>query len=183
MKKFFAEFKAFALKGNVLDLSVAVIIGAAFQAIINSIVKDLITPLISLLLNGIDFANLYIPLRGKNYVVIEEVVSGTDVTPAVTVGDATLEQLEAAGIGVFKYGSFITAVINFFIMALVIFLLVKGINKLTSLGKKDKVEEEPAPTTKKCPFCCTEIDLNATRCPNCTSVLDADTSADSKKRK
>ena len=87
-------------------------------------------------------------------------------------GTATLEQLETAGIGVFKYGSFITAVINFVLMAFVIFLLVKGINALTSLRKKPEAEEEEAPTTKKCPFCCTEIDIEATRCPNCTSQLE-----------
>ncbi|MBQ6570466.1 MAG: large conductance mechanosensitive channel protein MscL [Clostridia bacterium] len=161
MKKFFEEFKAFALKGNVLDLSVAVIIGAAFQAIISSVVDDLINPLLGLILGGINFSNLYIPLKSA-----DTVIPNTD---GLTVGKATLEQLKENGIGVFNYGSFITAVINFIIMALVIFFLVKGINKLTSLGKKKA--EPAAPTTKKCPFCQSEIDIKASRCPHCTSEI------------
>lgn len=162
MKKFFQEFKDFALKGNVMDLAVAVIIGAAFQAIINSVVKDLITPLLGLIIGGLDFSNLYIPLTSSS----TPIASGSDIT----VADATLEQLEAAGIGVFKYGNFITAVINFIIMALIIFLMVKGINRLSHLRRKE--EEAPEPTTKECPFCKTEIAVGAVRCPNCTSVLD-----------
>ncbi len=175
MKKFFEEFKEFALKGNVMDLAVAVIIGGAFQSIINSVVNDLIMPLIGWLFGGLDFSNLFIPLVNKSKVILEPVVSGGDVvTPAVTAGNATLEQLEEAGVGVFKYGSFITAVINFILMALVIFMLVKGINKLTSLGGKFKKgkKEEAAPTTKTCPYCKSEIDIKATRCPHCTSQLD-----------
>lgn len=163
MKKFIEEFKAFALKGNVLDLAVGVIIGGAFQAIINSVVNDLITPLLGIFLNGVDFANLYIPLKRT----VE--VSGTDVPTS----SYTLAELETMGIGVFKYGSFINAVINFLIMALVIFLMIKGINKLTSLKKTAEVEEAPvAPTTKKCPYCMSEIDISATRCPHCTSELE-----------
>lgn len=176
MKKFIKEFKEFALKGNVLDLAVAVIIGAAFQNIINSVVKDLIMPVINWIFGGIDFSNNYIVLADKNKIVTEAVpavISDTDVIaeaiPEVRVGDlTTLADLEANGVGVFKYGSFITAVINFVLMALVIFLLVKGINKLTSLRKKEE-EEDPAPTTKICPFCKSEIDIEATRCPHCTS--------------
>lgn len=164
MKKFFEEFKAFALKGNVMDLAVAVIIGAAFQSIINSVVNDLIMPLINWIFGGIDFTNNFIPLRAADHVVIE----ATSSSDAVTVANATLEQLEAAGIGAFKYGSFITNVVNFLLMAFTIFLLVKGINKLTALSHKP-VEE--VPTTKKCPYCCTEIDIEATRCPHCTSEL------------
>lgn len=178
MKKFFKEFKEFALKGNVLDLAVAVIIGGAFQNIINSVVNDLIMPLINWIFGGIDFSNLYVVLADKNKIVTDAVVSGTDalgnpvvIEPAKHVSDLkTLADLEANGVGVFKYGSFITAVINFILMAVVIFLLVKGINKLTSLRKKE-VEEAPAPTTKICPFCKSEIDVEATRCPHCTSEL------------
>ena len=170
MKKFLKEFKEFALKGNVMDLAVAVIIGGAFQKIITSVVNDLIMPLIGLLLNGVDFTTLFVPLKSADYVVTEAVLSGSDVvTPAVTVGNATLEQLDAAGIGVFKYGSFITQVVDFLIMALIVFMLVKAINKLSSIGKKE--EAPAAPTTKKCPFCKTEIDVAATRCPHCTSEL------------
>ncbi len=166
MKKFLEEFKAFALKGNVLDLSVAVIIGAAFQAIINSVVNDLINPLLSLVLKA-DFSGLFIPLS-KEITVVNE--AGEEVV--MQTAGMTLAELEAQGAGVFKYGSFINAVINFIIMALVIFLLVKGINKLSGLGKKPEAEAPAAPTTKKCPFCMSEIDINATRCPHCTSELD-----------
>jgi len=166
MKKFLEEFKAFALKGNVLDLSVAVIIGAAFQAIINSVVNDLINPLLSLVLKA-DFSGLFIPLT-KEITVVDE----NGVETVMQTANMTLAELEAQGAGVFKYGAFINAVINFIIMALVIFLLVKGINKLSTLGKK-KVEEAPAaPTTKKCPFCMSEIDIAAVRCPHCTSELE-----------
>ncbi len=173
MKKFLQEFREFALKGNVLDLAVAVIIGAAFQAIINSVVNDLIMPLFSLILGGIDFSNSYIALKAADAEVIPAVLSGSDViTPAVLVRDASIAQLEAADIGVFKYGSFITAVINFILMALVIFFLVKGIAKISELGKKKKPVEVAAPTTKVCPFCCSEISITATRCPHCTSKLD-----------
>ena len=175
MKKFFSEFKAFALKGNVLDLSVAVIIGAAFQAIINSIVNDLINPLLGIILGGINFTDLYIPLKSSDTVIatVEELTAnGIEATTDLTVGMATLDQLKEYGIGVFNYGSFITAVINFIIMAFVIFLLIKGVNKLTSLGKKKAEAPAPAPTTKKCPYCMSEIDINATRCPNCTSELN-----------
>ena len=167
MKKFLEEFKAFALKGNVMDLAVAVIIGAAFQSIINSVVNDLIMPLINWIFGGIDFTNKFIPLKEADYIVIP----ATSDTDAVTVATASLAELEAAGIGAFKYGSFITSVVNFLLMALTIFLLVKGINKLTSLTKKQQEIVEEAPTTKKCPFCCTEIDIAATRCPHCTSEL------------
>jgi len=167
MKKFFEEFKAFALKGNVMDLAVAVIIGGAFQKIINSVVNDLIMPLINWMFGGIDFTNKFIPLKNPDEVLVE----ATSSTDAVTVATATLEQIEAAGIGVFKYGAFITNVIDFFFMALTIFLLVKGINKLTSLRKNEEEAVEEEPTTKKCPYCCSEIDIAATRCPHCTSEL------------
>lgn len=174
MKKFLEEFKAFALKGNVLDLAVAVIIGGAFQSIINSVVNDLIMPLVGFIFGGLDFTNLFIPLQKGSALISASDVSGGDIA----VGKASLAQLEAAGVGVFKYGSFITAVINFILMALVIFLLVKGINKLGELGKAGlakkkggKKEEAPAPTTKICPFCQSEISIKATRCPHCTSEL------------
>lgn len=133
MKGFFAEFKKFILRGNVIDLAVGVIIGAAFQAIVTSLVDDIISPLIGLIAN-------------------------TDLSDMVaTVGDVEI-----------RWGAFITAIINFIIMAFVIFLIVKGINKAAELGKK---KEEEKPTTKKCPHCKSEIDIEATRCPHCTSEL------------
>ncbi len=166
MKKFLAEFKAFALRGNVIDLAVGVIIGGAFQKIINSVVNDLIMPLVNLICGGIDFTSKFLPLKDADYVIIP----ATSDSDAVTVATATLDQLTAAGIGAFKYGNFITEVINFILMALTIFLLIKGINKLSDLKKKP--EEAPAaPTTKKCPYCCTDIAIEATRCPHCTSEL------------
>lgn len=136
MKKFLQEFKEFALRGNVMDLAIGVIIGAAFQAIINSMVNDVLSPLIGLIAN-----------TDLSYLVL-------------TIRDVDV-----------KYGSFLTAVINFVIMVFVIFLLVKGMNALSSLGrKKDVVEEDP--TEKTCPFCFGKIDIKATRYPHCTSILE-----------
>ena len=157
MKKFFSEFKAFVTRGNVVDLAVAVIVGGAFQAIINSLINDLVMPFIGLITGGINFADQYLVLK------IPEGVDVAAVEAAKTAADAT-----AAGATVWAYGSFITAVINFIVMAFVVFLLVKAINKAQSIGKK---KEEAAPTTKKCPFCCTEIAIKATRCPHCTSEI------------
>lgn len=149
MKAFFAEFKKFILRGNVIDLAVGVIIGGAFQAIVTSLTGDIIMPLITLLTGGINFNDWFIALDGGSY--------------------ATLEQAVEAGASTLNYGTFITAVINFLIMAFVIFLLVKGMNKLSDL--KNKPEEEAAPTTKICPYCKSEINIEATKCPCCTSDL------------
>ena len=136
MKNFIREFKAFALRGNVVDLAVAVIIGGAFQGIIKSLTDNILSPVIGLFAKT-DFNDLAVTILGVDI----------------------------------KYGAFITAVINFLIMALMIFLLVKGMNKLSTLGRK---KEEPPVTTKQCPFCMSEIALQATRCPHCTSVLETD---------
>lgn len=132
IKKFISEFKEFALQGNVLNLAVGVIIGAAFKDIVTSLTDNFINPILQFITAGARY----------------------------TWQD----------IGVFA-SNFVTAVINFLIMALILFFLVKGINKLMSIGRK-KNEEEPAPTTKICPYCCTEIDIAATRCPHCTSVIE-----------
>lgn len=135
LKKFFGEFKEFALRGNVMDLAIGVIIGAAFQAIINSLVNDVLSPLIGL-----------VAQTDLSYLVFT--LNGVDI----------------------RYGAFLTAVINFIIMVFVIFLLVKGMNALAGLGRK-KEAEAPAPTTKKCPYCYSEIDIKASRCPHCTSEI------------
>lgn len=153
-KGFFAEFKKFITRGNVIDLAVGVIIGGAFQKIINSLVNDLIMPVIGLLTGGIDFSNRFIALNGETY--------------------TSLEAAKAAGAATFNYGSFLTAALDFLIMAFVIFLLVKGINQLSNLHlgltkKGEKKKEKP--TSKKCPFCLSEIPVEATRCPHCTSQL------------
>lgn len=151
MKKFIAEFKEFALKGNMMDLAIGMIIGAAFTAIVGSLVNDIINPFLGLFTGHIDFSNLFIALDGNEY--------------------ATLEAAESAGAAVIKYGSFISNVINFIIMALVVFLIVKFINKMRN-GLVHKPEEAPAaPTTKTCQYCQSEISIKATRCPNCTSQL------------
>ncbi len=141
------EFKAFILRGNVLDLAIAVIIGGAFGAIINSLVNDIIMPPIGLLLGKVDFSNLFIPLDGQTY---------DSLTAAKEAGAATI-----------NYGLFINTLINFLIVALAIFLLIRAANRL--MPKKAEAPAEP--TTKDCPFCATAIPLKATRCPNCTSQL------------
>ncbi|MBQ7296567.1 MAG: large conductance mechanosensitive channel protein MscL [Clostridia bacterium] len=151
MKGFLNEFKKFIMRGNVIDLAVGVIIGGAFQAIVNSLVNDIVSPVLSLATKGVNLADKFIVLTSE------------DVT------FATVEAAKEAGYATLNYGGFITAIINFLIMAFVIFLLVKAINKVSELGKK-KVEEAPAaPTTKICPYCKSEISIEATRCPHCTS--------------
>lgn len=157
MKKFFSEFKDFIMRGNVVDLAVAVIVGGAFQAIVNSFINDLVMPFIGFITGGINFADQFIILK------VPEGADLAAIEAAKTAADAT-----ALGATVWAYGAFITAVINFVIMAFVIFLMVKAINKAQSIGKK---KEEEAPTTKKCPFCCSEISIKATRCPHCTSEI------------
>jgi large conductance mechanosensitive channel len=139
------EFKAFILRGNVIDLAVAVIIGIAFGGVVSSLVKDIIMPPIGLLLGKIDFSSLYINLSGKAY--------------------ATLADAQKAGAATINYGVFINTVINFLIVGLVLFFVIKGVNATK------KPAPVAAPTTKDCPFCCTTIPLKAKRCPNCTSEL------------
>lgn len=151
MKAFLGEFKKFIMRGNVIDLAVGVIIGGAFQAIVNSLVNDVVSPVISLITKGINFADKFILLTMDD------------------VSFKTVEAAKEAGYATLNYGSFITAVINFLIMATVIFLLVKGINKVSEIGKKPV--EEAAPTTKVCPFCKSEISIEAVKCPNCTSDI------------
>ena len=146
------EFKEFITKGNALDLAIGVVIGGAFSSIVNSLVSDLIMPLVGILLGNVNFSDLFIQLNKADVSI-----------PAGT----TLAAAKEAGAVVFAYGNFITVIINFLIIAFVIFLIVKGINQLR------KQEEKPAEaaTTKACPFCKTEIPLEASRCPHCTSEL------------
>lgn len=141
------EFKKFALKGNMIDLAVGIIIGGAFSGIVNSLVNDILMPMLGVFTNNIDFSNWFIALDGKKY--------------------DTLAIAEANGAAVIKYGLFLSGVLNFLIMAFVVFLIVKWINKL-------KRPEQPAPvTTKKCPRCQSDIHINATKCPYCTSDIGA----------
>lgn len=148
-----AEFKKFALRGNVVDLAVGVIIGGAFQKIVTSVINDLIMPFVGLFSGGTNFTDKFVVLKGE----------GTY---------QTLRAAQEAGATVFAYGAFITAVIDFLIMAVIIFFMVKAINKITSLQKKK--EEPAAPTTKKCPYCLSEIAIEATRCPHCTSQIESE---------
>ena len=159
--KFLKEFKEFALRGNVIDLAVGVIIGGAFQRIIQSVVNDLIMPVVGMIFKT-DFSNLYLPLYD------------TSKYPELA-GAALAVVRDERGLPVFAYGSFLTQFINFLIMAFVIFLMVKGINSLTHLRLHKAQEEADAPTTKICPYCYTEIDVKATRCPHCTSELEIET--------
>lgn len=148
------EFKQFAFKGNVMDLAVGVMIGAAFQNIVKSLVDDIFMPLFGLILNTSTLNAKYVVLKGSQF-----------VTEGMTAAEAT-----AAGASVLTYGAFASAVINFLIIAVIIFFMVKLINKLTSFGRKN---EEPAPQPRVCPYCKNVIADDATRCPHCTSILDA----------
>ena len=142
----FKDFKAFAMKGSVVDLAIGVIIGASFAKIVDSLVNDIIMPPLGLLAGKVDFSNLYFNL-------------GDQVYP-------TLAAAKAAGAPTLNYGLFINTILNFVIIAFVIFLLVKQINKM-------KAERQPnLPNTKNCPRCYTSIDIKATRCPACTSELN-----------
>lgn len=129
------EFKTFITKGNVMNLAVGIIIGAAFTAIVNSLVGDIITPLLGLILGQVNFSGLYF-----------------------SVGDAVI-----------TYGKFIQSIITFLLTAIAVFFIVKVVNSLQNIGRKE--DAPAAPTTKTCPFCMTEIHLDATRCPHCTSEL------------
>ena len=137
IKKFLEEFKAFAMRGNVLDMAVGVVIGGAFTAIVTALVEDIINPLIGLFFKA-DFSDVVISLGGSSI----------------------------------KIGEFVNSVINFLIMALVLFCLLKAVNKLLSIGKKP--EAPAAPTTKKCPFCCSEIPIAAVKCAHCAFDLPKD---------
>lgn len=139
------EFRTFIMRGNMVDLAIGVIIGGAFGAIVNSLVNDILMPPIGLLLGKVDFSNLYVALDGKSY--------------------ATLAQAQELGAPTLNYGLFINTLINFLIVGLVIFFVVKGINRM------QEPVPVPVPTTKTCLFCATEIPLAAKRCPHCTSEL------------
>jgi large conductance mechanosensitive channel len=139
------DFKAFVMRGNVLDLAVAVILGAAFGAIVNSMVNDIVMPPIGRILGHVDFKDLFICLNGQTY--------------------PTLAAAKAASAPVMAYGQFLNTVINFLIVAGVIFIVVRAVSKLR------RAPAPAAPTTKDCPFCCTPIPIPAKRCPHCTSQL------------
>ncbi|HNR02834.1 MAG TPA: large-conductance mechanosensitive channel protein MscL [Anaerolineaceae bacterium] len=139
------EFKKFLMRGNVMDLAIGVIIGGAFGKIVSSLVDDIIMPPLGLLLGKVDFVNLFASLTGTKY--------------------ATLAEAQAAGAPTLNYGLFIKNIVDFFLVALVIFLIIRSINRLS------KKQEEAAPQTRECPHCLSQIPLKASRCPACTSEV------------
>ncbi|GGN99652.1 large conductance mechanosensitive channel protein MscL [Saccharibacillus kuerlensis] len=151
------EFKEFAMRGNVIDLAVGVIIGAAFGKIVTSLVNDIIMPPIGKVLGGVDFANLFFNLD-----------------PDITLADGSpvrsLAQAQESGAAVIAYGQFINNIIDFLIVAFCIFILVKGINMLK---RQEHEKPQPEKTTRECPYCLSEISAKASRCPHCTSELEA----------
>ena len=148
----FKEFKDFAMRGNMVDMAVGIIIGGAFGTIVKSLVEDVIMPPIGLLLGGVDFSNFFLTLR-----------EGSKMPGPY----ASLAAARDAGAVLISYGVFLNAVISFLIVAFAVFLLIKGINKL----QREKAAPAAAPTTKECPYCLSAIAIPATRCPHCTSTL------------
>lgn len=145
MKKLFKDFKEFIDQGNVIDLAVGVIIGGAFKDVVTALVEKILTPILNCIGGGAE---------GQLGALQIQIIPGNDAT-------------------IIEFGSFISSIISFILMAFIVFLIVKGVRKAATIGKK-KNEEEPAPTTKVCPFCKSEIDIEATRCPHCTSEQPAE---------
>lgn len=150
-KNEFNEFKKFAFKGNIIDLSIGVIIGTAFAKIVSSFSNDIIMPLISLVTNNINFSNMFLTLDGIKY--------------------ETIESAKNAGTSILYYGNFFTTITDFLITALCIYIAIRQIDKLR-FKKENAAEEKEEETTKECPYCKTRIHLDASRCPNCTSELN-----------
>ncbi len=141
------EFKEFAMRGNVVDLAIGIVIGGAFGKIVSSFVSDILMPPVGLLFGKVDFSNLFIGLSSKTY--------------------ATLQEAKAAGAATINYGLFFNTILDFLIVAFAVFLLIKQINRL----KRQEQPAPAAPTTRECPFCLSSIPLKATRCPQCTSEV------------
>jgi large conductance mechanosensitive channel len=147
IKNFFNEFKEFAVKGNVVDLAVGIIIGTAFNTIVQSLVKDIILPPIGLLLQKVDFSNLYVSLNGEHY--------------------ATIAEAQKNGAPTINYGLFINNLISFIVTAFAVFVVIRWIN---AIRRRRENKDQPV-TTKTCPFCYSSVNIKATRCPECTSTL------------
>jgi large conductance mechanosensitive channel len=143
----FKEFKEFALKGNVIDLAIGIIIGAAFGKVVQSFVNDIIMPPLGMMMGKMDFSALFIDLSGKHY--------------------ETISEAKKAGAATINYGLFINTIVDFTIMAFIVFIMVKQINRL-----KREEQAAPAPDTKDCPFCFSKVPVKAVRCPHCTSALE-----------
>lgn len=148
------EFKEFAVKGNVMDMAVGIVIGAAFGTIVKSLVSDVIMPPIGLVLGNVDFSNLF--------VVLKDAAESSGVY-------ATLADAQAAGAVTLNYGLFINTIISFLIVAFALFMVIKNVNRL----KREEPAPAPAPTAKECPQCFSTINIKAVRCPNCTSTLQS----------
>lgn len=155
LKNALNEFKKFALKGNVLDMAVGIIIGASFSKIVDSLVKDILMPPLGLLLGKVDFSNLYIKL-----------LDGSVAGPY-----ASLDAAQKAGAITINYGVFLNALISFTIVAFAVFLLIKAINTLRERMEEKEEKASLPPSEKVCPYCCSKIPVGATRCPCCTSEL------------
>ncbi|MCY9515583.1 large conductance mechanosensitive channel protein MscL [Paenibacillus apiarius] len=156
VKTFFQEFKQFAMRGNVIDLAVGVLIGTAFNKIVTSIVNDIVMPPLGVLLGGVNFKDLFINLDPN-----QTLANGQPIQ--------SLAQAQSAGVPVIAYGQFINVIIDFLIVAFSIFLIVKGIN---ALHRKKEPEAPAEAATKDCPFCLSEIPKEAVRCGHCTSMLN-----------
>lgn len=151
MKKFFNEFREFAIKGNMIDMAVGLMIGGTFSTIVKSLVDNIFMPIVGLAVGKIDFSNMFISLDGNHYDSLAE------------AGDAA----------VLRYGQFITDAINFLVLVFIVFVFVKYVNKLrTIIDAKKKSDEAETPTEKECPYCFSKISVKAKRCPCCTSELD-----------
>ncbi len=150
------EFKKFIMRGNMIDLAVGMIIGSAFNSLVASLVNDIFMPIVGCFVGDTDFSNFFVVLSNPDNLAVP----------------ATLAEAKELGLATLNYGSFITGIIHFLIMAVIVFMLVKTMNKMADLGKKKEAPAPAAPTTKTCPYCQTEISIKATRCPHCTSQLD-----------
>ena len=146
------DFKKFILRGNVVDMAVGIVIGTAFKAIVTSLVNDILMPFIGLLLGGTDFVNQFFLLK-----------EGSPAAPYISLAEA-----KAAGAITINYGTFINIIIDFIIVALIIFMLIRALNKMK---KEEEAAPAPAPSTKECPYCLSNISIKATRCAHCTSEL------------
>jgi large conductance mechanosensitive channel len=146
------EYKTFALRGNVVDMAVGIIIGAAFNGVVQSLVKDVLTPPLGLLMGDVDFTNLFVVLK-----------AGTPPGPY-----PTLEAAQSAGAVTLNLGVFVNAAVSFLIVSFAVFVLVRYVNRLR---EPDAAPEPAAPTVKKCPYCVSDVPVTATRCPHCTSEL------------
>jgi len=153
------EYKKFAIRGNVVDMAVGIIIGAAFNGVVQSLVKDVLTPPLGLLMGDVDFTNLFVVVK-----------------PGTTPGPyPTLEAAQSAGAITLNLGVFVNSAISFVIVSFAVFVLVRYINRLR---EPETTPEPAAPTVKKCPYCVSDVPVAATRCPNCTSELPADAPVD-----